>query len=261
MLQSKTKELFILLFYQEFAGKYRSSILGLYWIVITPLFMLTIYTFVFGYVFSIKWPGFAGSNLFEFSLILYSGLVFYNTFSEVISRSPTIVIENSNYVNKVVFPLELLNVIASSSAIINLIINLILIIIFKFILFNQFNYEILYLLFILPSFALMILGIAWTLSAVGVFIRDFHHLVSSCVQGLLFLSPIFYPVSSLPQWLKPFIYLNPITIPVEQARKVILFNELPDLKILILYGILSITTSIIGYYIFIKAKKGFSDVI
>ncbi len=257
----KKKDLFSLLFFQELTGKYRNNFLGLYWIIITPLFMLSIYTFVFGYVFAIKWPGFAGSNLFQFSLILYSGLIFYNTFSEAVSRSPQIILENSNYVSKVVFPLEMLTVVSTFAAFINLFINLTLIIIFKIILFSNANFEIFYLLIILPSFALMILGITWIFASIGVFIRDLSHVVTSGIQGLLFLSPIFYPISSLPEWLRPFILINPISIPVEQARKVLLFNETPDISTLIIYLLFSVCISISGYYLFQKSKKGFADVI
>jgi lipopolysaccharide transport system permease protein len=255
------KELFFLLLYQEITSKYRNNYLGISWIVITPLFMLSIYTFVFGYVFAIKWPGFVGSNLFEFSLILYSGLVFYNTFSEAVSRSPTIIIENSNYVNKVVFPLEILTVITTISSLVTLTINLFLILLFKAVLFSEIQIESLYIVLIVLFFIIMILGITWIFAAIGVFIRDINHLISNGVQGLLFLSPIFYPISSLPEWLQSLILFNPISIPVEQARKVIIFDDQPDLQILLIYGAASFLIAIIGYYCFYKSRKGFADVI
>ena len=107
----------------------------------------------------------------------------------------------------------------------------------------------------------MILGITWIFAAIGVFIRDINHLISNGVQGLLFLSPIFYPISSLPEWLQSLILFNPISIPVEQARKVIIFDDQPDLQILLIYGAASFLIAIIGYYCFYKSRKGFADVI
>tara|TARA_B100000965_G_C19592488_1_gene758576 strand:- start:1368 stop:2153 length:786 start_codon:yes stop_codon:yes gene_type:complete len=255
------KELFLLLLFQEIAKKYKNSFLGLYWIIITPLFMLTIYTFVFGYVFSIKWPGYAETNLFQFSLILYCGLAFYNTFSEVVSRSPLIVLENANYVKKVVFPLEILTVVSVVASIINLLINLTLIALVKISLFSHIGLEIFYIFIIIIFFMIMMLGITWIFAAIGVFIRDLHHVTSSSVQGLLFLSPIFYPISSLPSWLQPFILLNPICVPVEQARKVLIYSQTPDVNVLMVYGGCSILILLIGYYFFKKTRKGFADVI
>tara|TARA_B100001029_G_C14880905_1_gene349881 strand:- start:420 stop:749 length:330 start_codon:yes stop_codon:yes gene_type:complete len=108
---------------------------------------------------------------------------------------------------------------------------------------------------------IMMLGITWIFAAIGVFIRDLHHVTSSSVQGLLFLSPIFYPISSLPSWLQPFILLNPICVPVEQARKVLIYSQTPDVNVLMVYGGCSILILLIGYYFFKKTRKGFADVI
>tara|TARA_B110000858_G_scaffold107267_1_gene122684 strand:- start:11616 stop:12422 length:807 start_codon:yes stop_codon:yes gene_type:complete len=254
-------ELFLMLLKQDIQKKYKGNFIGNYWIIITPLFMLSIYTFVFGYVFAVRWPGFLSSNIFQFSLVLYCGLAFYNSFNEAISRAPNNIIENVNYVKKAVFPLEILTPILVSSSATNLIINIILIAIIKSVLISPITFNFLFILLILFSFLIMLLGLSWIFSAIGVYIRDLNHLVINSVTGLLFLSPIFYPMSSLPEWLRPFILFNPISIPVEEARKIIIYNEIPDFYILSIYSLSSLFMFATGYYFFSKTKKGFSDVI
>ena len=254
-------ELFLMLLKQDIQKKYKGNFIGNYWIIITPLFMLSIYTFVFGYVFAVRCPGFLNSNIFQFSLVLYCGLAFYNSFNEAISRAPNNIIENVNYLKKAVFPLEILTPILVSSSATNLLINVLLIAIIKSILISPITLNFLFILIVLFAFLTMLLGLSWIFSAVGVYIRDLNHLVTNSVTGLLFLSPIFYPIASLPEWLRPYILFNPISIPVEEARKIIIYNQIPDFYILTIYTLSSLLICIIGYFFFSITKKGFSDVI
>ena len=100
---------------REVLGRYRGSALGLLWSFFNPLFMLVIYTFVFSVVFKSRWNAGSDSKT-EFALVLFAGLIVFNLFGETINRAASLVINNPNYVKKVVFPLEILPVVTLLSA-------------------------------------------------------------------------------------------------------------------------------------------------
>ena len=100
---------------REVLGRYRGSALGLLWSFFNPLFMLSVYTFVFSEVFKSRWSGGSDSKT-EFALVLFAGLIMFNLFAECINRAPGLILSNVNYVKKVVFPLEILPWVALLSA-------------------------------------------------------------------------------------------------------------------------------------------------
>src|SRR3546814_10175635 len=100
---------------REVVGRYRGSFMGILWSFFNPLFMLAVYTFVFSVVFKARWNVESDSKP-EFALVLFAGLIVFNLFGETINRAASLVINNPNYVKKVVFPLEILPVITLLSA-------------------------------------------------------------------------------------------------------------------------------------------------
>ena len=111
------------------------------------------------------------------------------------------------------------------------------------------------------ALALMMLSIAWLVSATAVFVRDVTQVVDLATVGLLFLSPIFFPVTALPEMLQPFIYLNPISFIVEQVRAILLYGEMPDLVGLLQYGVISLIACRLSLGWFQRLRPGFADVI
>ncbi|MDZ4785469.1 MAG: ABC transporter permease [bacterium] len=245
---------------RDILGRYRGSLLGVAWSILTPLFMLAVYTLVFGKIFQTRWKipeqGSAG-----FALILFCGLTAYNIFAETISRAPGIVVGNPNYIKKVVFPLEVLPVMILATSLVNAAIGFFIILITNFILTGTLHWTVVYVPIVLLPLILFSLGMAWFLSALGVFVRDIVQVVPILVTALMFLSPIFYPASALPGKLKALAVVNPIGYVVEDIRKVVLWGETPDWNWLILGLIIGSITAIFGYLWFIKTKKGFADVI
>ena len=108
---------------REVLGRYRGSFLGVLWSFFNPLFMLAVYTFVFSVVFQARWGGGSGSKT-EFALVLFAGLLVFNLFAECINRAPGLILSNTNYVKKVVFPLEILPFVALLSALFHTLISL-----------------------------------------------------------------------------------------------------------------------------------------
>jgi lipopolysaccharide transport system permease protein len=261
--------LIISLIRREVVGRYRGSMLGILWSMLTPLFMLAVYTFVFGAVLGARWPdgrGAAGGSgeamsMPEFSILLFAGLIVFQLFSEVVIRAPTLVLSNANYVKKVVFPLEILPVVALGSALFHAAVGFAILLIFMLLVYGGIPATALFLPVVLAPLLPATLGIAWFLSALGVYYRDINQILGPLVTGLMFLSPIFFPLSVLPDWIKPWIALNPITLPVEQVRAVLNFGRLPDIASQTVYTAVSVAVALAGYAWFQKTRKGFADVL
>lgn len=245
---------------REVIGRYRGSYLGIMWSFITPLLMLLIFSFVFSVVFKARWGVGTGSKV-EFALILFCGLTTFNLFAECVGRSPSLILSNVNYVKKVVFPLEILPVVAVCSALVHCVISLFILIAGLVLLLGVFNWTMIYIPLVLLPLLLFILGLGWFLASLGVFMRDIGQIVGVFIQALMFLSPIFYPVSNIPEEFRIIYYLNPISYVVEDMRRVMVWGQSPNWNWLIIGSLLGGLVAILGYAWFQKTRKGFADVL
>ena len=246
---------------REVVGRYKGSIFGLTWSFLNPIFMLTIYTFVFSVVFKAKWVGSVTGSKAEFSLILFTGMIVFGLFSEVINRAPSLIISNVNYVKKVVFPLDMLPVISMGSALFHTLVS-ISILVFAFVLVNGYlPWTALYLPLVFAPLIILSLGLSWFLASIGVFMRDVSQTVGLLTTVLMFVSPIFYPLSALPQEFRGWIALSPVSFIIEQARAVLIFGLQPDWLGLIIYTLIALIIMWFGYAWFQKTRKGFADVL
>ncbi|ANR99376.1 ABC transporter permease [Aeromonas hydrophila] len=255
----ENKGLVFALIKRDLLSKYKGSILGVLWSFITPLCMLLVYTFMFSVVFNARWG--SNGNKSEFALVLFSGLMIFNFFSEVINRAPGLILTNQSYVKKVVFPLETLPFVICGAALVNLIISLVVWVLFYMFLFGIPHIEILLFPVILLPLMFMTVGITYILSSLGVFLRDLGQFISVVLTAMMFLSPIFYPVSALPTDYQVWMQLNPLTAIIESSRAVLINGELPDWRLYIMYFVVSFNVMWLGFAWFQYTKKGFSDVL
>ena len=242
-------------------GCYKGSGLGGLWSFITPLFMLSIYTFVFSIIFKARWGADVGDSRAAFALTLFCGLAIYNIFSESISSSATTIVSNVNYVKKVVFPLEILPVNMLLSAL--FFGGIWFIILFAGI--GIFMHKICLTAICLPLILLPLifftLGLCWLIASLGVYIRDVVHFVGLALQALFFMTPIFYPINMVPEKFQLVLRLNPLTTIIQETRKVVLYNTWPDWRMLGIIFVVSLVVFQLGYIWFMKTKRGFADVL
>lgn len=244
---------------REILQRYQGSLFGLLWTILTPLIMLAIYTFIFSVVFKAKWGGV--EDKYQFSMLLFSGLIVFNCFSDIISRAPTLIISYSNYVTKVIFPIEILPFVITLSALFNLLISFFVWLFFYTILIGFPSVYIVLTPIILVPFILMCIGLTWIISSIGVYIRDLNQLVTLIVSAMMFMTPIFYPISALPEKYQSYLHLNPITTIVESFRSLAIYGNIPDMEFLLMYSVFAVAIYVIGYFWFNKISKGFSDVL
>lgn len=245
---------------REIVGRYRGSYFGLLWSFFNPLLMLAIYTFVFGEVFKARWG--AGENSkAEFALILFIGLMVFNLFAECVNRAPILIASNANYVKKVVFPLEILPFVTIISALMHFFISLGVWFLAYFVFSGWPLFTSPFLLTTLIPFLFFILGLSWALASLGVYLRDVNQFIGIFTSMLMFLSPIFYPATALPEAYRKWLYLNPLTIVMEQMRDVLFWGKLPNLLMLAIYYVVSLVIAWLGFAWFQKTRKGFADVL
>ncbi len=246
---------------REILGRYRGSMMGLVWTFMTPLIMLVVYTFVFSYVFKAKWGGQQPASHVLFSIYLFAGMLVYNFFSEVMNRAPMIILAQVNYVKKVVFPLQIFPVSILLSAVFHLAISLVVFLVFLLVTMHSIPVTALLFPLITLPLLLITLGLAWFLAALGVYLRDMGYVINLFMTVCMFFSPLFYPIDTLPEKFRLLIYLNPISLVIEQSRQVLIEGIAPQWGWWAINCLISLVVVTVGYVFFQKTKKGFSDVI
>lgn len=245
---------------QEIIGRYRGSVFGFLWSFLNPLLMLAVYTFIFSVVFNARWGANSNSKS-EFALVLFAGLMTYSVFSESVSRASGLIIANKNYVKKIVFPLEILPWVIIGSSMFHWLVSALVWMAFYFAAFGNLQLTSLWVPVVMLPLVLFTAGLSWALASLGVYLRDVSQIVGALLTVMLFLSPVFYPVSSLPPEYQDFIFLNPITAAVEQVRAVMIWGVPPDFELLGKYFLASCLVCWLGFVWFQKTRQGFSDVL
>ena len=256
----RNKSLIRKLVHREVVGRYKGSFLGIFWSLITPLLMLIVYTFVFSVVFKARWNASSNSEI-EFALILFPGLLVFNLFAECINRAPSLVLSNVNYVKKVIFPLEILPWVLMGSALFHFAVSLGVWLIAYIVLLGMPHWTLFISPLIIVPFVFFVMGVSWLLVSLGVYLRDVGQITGIAVQLLMFLAPIFYPASTLPEQLQNLIFLNPLTLVVENMRDVLYWGRVPDFQIWLIGAVASTAVSMLGFAWFQKTRKGFADVV
>ena len=246
---------------REVLGRYRGSLLGLTWSFLTPLLMLGVYSFVFVGVFRASWPGAAKAGGLEFALQVFAGLMVFNFFAEVASRAPNLIVEQPNLVKKVIFPVELLTWVTVLSGLFHLLISVISLLFVLLIMRGGLPVTVLALPLVLLPFLPFLLGLGWLLSALGVFVRDVGQAMTMVVSLAMFMSPVFYSVTTLDVRWQFWMNLNPLTLIIEQVRTVVLQGQWPAWGVLGLYTTLACMFAVASAFFFQSTRKGFADVL
>lgn len=246
---------------REVLGRYRGSVMGLAWSFFNPILMLVVYTFLFSVIFKARWGVSQEEGYADYAVILFAGLIVHSLFAECINRAPQLINSNVNYVKKVLFPLETLPWVAIGSALFHAGISLVVLLGVQLILGGKLPWTVIFFPLILIPFVFMTMGFAWFLASTGVYLRDIAQTTGIATSVLLFVSPVFFPISAVPEQLQFFIQLNPLTLIIEQSRKVLIFGYPPDWNRLGVYSVVSFIVAWAGFWWFQKIRKGFADVL
>lgn len=246
---------------RDVVGRYKGSVMGVMWSLFNPLFLLVVYTFVFSVVFKARWGGGPVESKSQFAILLFVGMIVHGLFAETLSRAPSLIVANVSYVKKIVFPLEILPVVALGASLFHAFVS-VCVLLGVFAVLNGFlQWTAVFLPVVILPLVVLTLGLAWCLASLGVFLRDVAQPIGLAMTVLLFASPVFYPISALPEEIRPWLMLNPLTFIIEQARAVVIFGELPNWKGLTIYSVVAALVAWLGYAWFQKTRKGFANVL
>ena len=246
---------------RDVALRYRGSLGGLVWLVLAPLLLLGVYTLVFAAIFKARWhgsaPGPGGAG--EFALMVFSGMVLHGFLAECLSRAPTLVLDNVNFVKKTPFPLEVLGVSQWLVALAHLLPTFGVLLAFQVFYQGIPGWTVLLAPLAVAPLALIALGAVWALAALTVYFRDLAQIVGLVVTALFFLSPVLYPMEAAPEHLRPLFYANPLTYPIETLRGLLFTGTLPEPGRYLAYCGVALACAGAGLGLFRLLRDGFAD--
>lgn len=241
--------------------KYSGSALGIWWCVLQPLAMLGIYTFVFSTIFRSRWPGIEEMGSLGYATNLFVGLVIFSFFADMAGTAPTSIIENQNFVKKVVFPLEILGVSQVMTCGVPLTIGALLMTTMSWMTTGRLHGSTIMLPVILLPLGFWALALFWLLSGVAVYIKDVHQVMPAFISMMMFMSAVFYPVEMIPEGFRWIMSMNPVAAVIDNARGALITGTLPSIGFLLKWLIGGIISSEIALRMFLRLKGGFADVI
>ena len=245
---------------REIIGRYRGSVMGLLWSFFNPILMLAVYTYVFSIAFKARWTA-EHEGASKFAIIVFTGMVVHGLLAECIHRAPWAILSHVNYVKKVVFPLESLCWVILCSAAFHTAMSLAVLILFLMLTQQVLYWTVLLLPLVLLPLLLLCVGCSWLLASIGVFVRDVTQITGFVTSALLFLSPVFYPVSAVPEHYRLLLYVNPLTLFINQSRDVLLWGRPPDWTAWAFGLLASLLVASLGLWWFEWTRKGFADVL
>ena len=241
-------------------ARYRGSAAGVMWVAIHPLLMLAVYTFFFTEVVPMRWSQGADTRG-AFALALFIGLLLHAFISEVLGRAPLLIVGNPNLVKKVVFPLDVLPVISVATALFHFAVGFAIWFVFYLTQYGLPPITAWWLPVVVAPLALLAVGLCWLLASLGVYLRDISQVVPVFTAVLLFVSPIFYPLSTLREPFRTLALGSPLSVPIEQARLVLLDGKVPEWQAVAVYSLVAVTIAYLGFAWFQATRKGFADVL
>lgn len=244
---------------RDVEGRYSGSFLGLLWSFFNPLLMLAVYTLSFRVFLGMRWPNISSGA--DFSLMIFCGMIVHSMMAECLMRGPGVIVSQSNLVKRVVFPLSILPCVMVASTLFNALLTVLVLLIFVLITQHGLHASVLYLPILYAPYVLLLCGVSWLMASLGVFVRDVSQVAAVLTSLLMFLSPVFYPASTLHEPYRQWLAYNPLTLMIEQTRRVVLFGHSPDWHALGIYSLVAFAVLLLGYVWFQRTRDGFADVL
>ncbi len=245
---------------RDILGRYRGANFGLLWSLIGPLMMLVIYTVAFGKILGSRWVQPSGDPA-AFGMVLFVGILVHGFFGECFSRAPRLMIDNANYVKRVIFPLHILPWSVVLSALFHMAMNLVVFAVLNALLYGQFSPYIVLAPVVVAPLVLITVAVCWVMASLGVYLRDISQAVPVMVTALLFLSSAIVPVDTLPPRYQLIFRLNPLTFFIDEMRDIALWGRPPDFTGLMVRAVVALVLIYAAYAWFRFTSKGFADVL
>lgn len=222
--------------------------LGAVWLVLHPLAMILVYTLIFSAVMRSRLPGVTG--MFGYSIYLCAGTITWGLFSEIISRSQGVFVENADLLKKLSFPRIALPVIVVCSALMNF---AIIFSLFSVFLVMTGNFPGITFIGLIPLLAVQIvfsIGLGITLGVLNVFFRDVGQFMTILLQFWFWFTPVVYPLHILPEPLKRWVVLNPMADLIVGYQTILVYHMWPDWNLVWPVLVVGLALCALGYHLF-----------
>jgi len=252
-------ELVLSLARRDLVSRYKGSALGIVWAVLTPVVMIAIFTFIFANIFGARFG--ASSSAWDYALYLFCGLLPWTMFQETVQRASTTIVDHANLVKRVLFPLETLPTALTLSSLANQLFGTIALLVATLILRKSLPLTIFWLPILLIPQTLLAMGAAWLVASLGVFLRDLAQGITLFLLAWMYLTPIIYPESVVPERYRGLLEINPFTPLIRSYRLAMLDGTRPDWTGMAYFSAFAIVVFCVGYWWFARTRKNFADVI
>ncbi|MEZ5840184.1 MAG: ABC transporter permease [Hyphomicrobiales bacterium] len=254
------RELLARLTRRDIESRFRGSRLGMYWALVSPVVILSIYTVAFSAIIQPRWQA-SVDHKTDVALIYFSGLVLFDFFIECLNRSSNLMHDHRFYIKRMVFPVDILAYVVVFGAAFRLVIGVFLLLLLYVATHGSLPLEFLLLPIPLAFLALFALGIIWFVSAIGAYAKDVGLLIGALAPVLMFISPVFFPSTMIPATWRAVLYINPLTVPIEWVRAVLFHFERPSVLALVVYALLSVLVAHLGFRVFQRLRGEFADLL
>lgn len=249
---------------RNWAKRYKGTIIGILWLFLRPMLLLTAFVFIRGIIFSSRVAGeqIEGlSNNLNVAVFLFCGLIFFFFSSEIIQQAPSLILGRRGYVKRLVFPLETFAFVAIGAAVLQFAV--IYVFLALTLLYGGVNFLWSSLMIFILFVPLVFLwcGILWLISSLAVYIRDLEQVAFLLSMLMLFLGPIFYRLDEVPTEYRGYMYINPLTFPITQIRRFVIEDRMLDWSGYAIYFLVGIVFFYLGYFVFNRLRRGFADVL
>jgi lipopolysaccharide transport system permease protein len=244
---------------RELVARYKGSVLGLLWAIVTPVVMIGIFTLIFAGVFGARFG--VSSSPWDYAIYLFCGLLPWNMFQETLVLSSSTIVTHANLVKRVVFPLETLPIAQALSGLGNQLFGTVALLVAMIMIRHELHLTTLWLPVVMVPQLIATLGAAWLIASLGVFLRDIAQAISLLLMAWMYLTPILYPESIVPARYRFYVDINPFTALIRSYRRILIEGTSPDWPGLVYFTLFALVCFVFGYWWFARTRKNFADVI
>lgn len=246
------REMIISLVKRDLKSKYKGSVLGFFWMILNPLLQLCVYTIVFSAIMRM--------DIDKYYLFMFVAFIPWLFFSTCLSGGTGAVFNQQDMVKKIYFPREVLPISFAISQFVNMLLSFVVVFAAVFISGIKISLQaFLCLPVIMIIEFILCLGITYITSALDVYFRDMGYMMNIVAMALVYLTPVFYSETMVPEKFRSLFYLNPMTSITIAYRDILYYGRMPQLSDLRLATLIGIVVLILGHAIFWKLQKHFIE--
>ncbi len=244
---------------RQTASGYKGSYLGLVWAFLNPLLMVAMFTLVFSEIIGIKFREVTGDSALNFGLFLYCGLIPFLAYQQALTKGVNVIHRNSDLVQKVVFPIEILPLATVLTSLIQNTLGLGALMLVLVVLEQRLEWTILLLPLVLVPQLLFTLGLGYLMAVAGTYVPDVRETLRIFVRATFWITPILWPAGRVPERFSFLVDYNPLAFLVGAYRALILDGELPGAMASIYFSLFAVAMFGVGFVVFNRVKHNFAD--